>query len=205
MGLLVFFVSARVRLPLAPLRCIAGGGWAYFTQFVTTKCCVILVVGALLLSVVSFGNWYEAKDGTTFIQDEILLAKASSEVGQDLEALKLAQNVLLRDPARQEAHRITVTSLFNLWLETDQGAYWQQMGEAMDNIDSPDSAVEFIRGVYHWRQFDPEQAIQTWRDASMRYGPSAQSSRDALRAVGAELSDPSRVAAEEAILGVLQR
>lgn len=204
-GLLLFFVSARFRLPLTPLLCVAAGGWAYFTQFVTTKRCAILGGGALLLSVVSFGNWFQAKDETTYIQDEILLAKASSEVGQDLEALKLAQDIMLRDPDRQEAHRLALTSLFNLWLGTDQVAYWHQMGAALESIESADASVEFIRGVYHWRELDPDRAIETWRLAVERFGQSAQSSSDALQAVGGAKADPARAAAQEAIRSVLQR
>lgn len=203
-GLLLFFVSARFRLPLVPLLCIAAGGCALRHQQILSlplkRVLLCLIPGILLLS---FGNWFQAKDRATFIQDELLLAKASSQAGDDLQALNLARAVLARDPGRAEAQGLELTSLFNLWLVTRQPAYWFDLESSLSSIDCSDAAVTFIRGVYHWRGFRPDEAIALWQSAVTDYGQQAQSSLDALQAIGLLPDDPGRSATVEKIRGIL--
>jgi hypothetical protein len=185
-GLLLFFISARFRLPLAPLLCVALGGCVFFRELAGWRKKVGLCAGSLVMAVVSFGNWFGAQDRQTFIQDALLLAQANSQMGADADALRLARAVLQREADRPEAQRLEVTSLFNLWLLTGESSYWAEMTRAMEALDSSDAAVEFIRGVVHWRSGKREQAVSTWRAAVGKYGAEADSSFAALRVVGGE-------------------
>ncbi|MGZ0655513.1 hypothetical protein ACWPKS_07890 [Coraliomargarita sp. W4R72] len=189
-GLLLFFVSARFRLPLVPLLCVAAGGCVFFRWPRDRRQRGIWGAGVLGLSMLTFGNWYDAKDRATFIQDELLLAKASSEVGDDLQALELSRSVLARDPQRAEAQRLELASLFNLWLVTREPIYWQDMKAALQEVQSSDAAVEFIRGVFLWREEQHLEAVSVWQAAVRKFGAKAQSSADALQAVG-ELPPPA--------------
>jgi hypothetical protein len=185
-GLLLFFVSARFRLPLAPLLCVALGGCVFFRQAADGRKKYLLGLGVLGIGVISFGNWFGAQDRQSFIQDELLLAVASSQVGADAEALRLARSVLERDPNRPEARRLEVTSRFNLWLASGETADWQSMVGALSDVSSSDAAVEFIRGYVHWRAGQPEEAVRTWQSAVERYEAEAGSSAAALRLVGGD-------------------
>jgi len=204
-GLLLFFVSARFRLPLAPLLCIAAGGCAFLRWPLTQRQTGVFTVLIIGLSVLTYGNWFESKDRTTFIQDELLLAKASSQVGDDLQALELSRSVLARDPQRAEAQRFELSSLFNLWLVSDESTDWQAIGNALRTIQSSDASVGFIRGVYLWRSGQPQQAVAAWKSATQDYGALAQSSTDALQAVSKLPWDAARVEAVEQIRSVLER
>jgi len=185
-GLLLFFISARFRLPLAPLLCVALGGCVFLRQIDGRRKQVLLCASAWVIAVVSFGNWFEAQDRQTFLQDELLLAQASSQVGDDAAALRLARAALERDVDRPEARRLEVTSLFNLWLSTGESSYWQDMSIALEALESSDAAIEFIRGVAHWRLGQRDQAASTWQAAVVKYGAEADSSLAALRLLRGE-------------------
>lgn len=204
-GLLLFFVSARFRLPLAPLLCIVAGGSAYWAQHAfSMRKQSLLLAGIIGWALLSFGNWFGAKDRTTFIQDKILLAKASSEAGDDIRALELARSLLAHDPHRAEAQRLEVTSLFNLWLITGEPFYWLDLEESLQALRSDDPAVAFIRGVHLWRGLRPELAVETWQKAVREYGARARSSLDALEAVGhVPANDSRRAPAVEQMRSIL--
>ena len=191
-GLLMFFVSARFRLPLAPLLCVVAGGlgalrlpqlkqlsWRRYASL-----CAGLVAGGVLL----YGNWCDARDQATYIQDELLLANAAARVGDDAAAFDFAEAVLMRDANRQEARRIQVTSLFNLWLVEDPGfakqAYLQQLGTALSMLPEQNASSLFIAGVYQWQRNDIASALASWREAIQRFDQQAVSSAKALQAVG---------------------
>lgn len=182
-GLLLFFVSARFRLPLAPLLCVALGGCVFLGQIKSAPKRIWLGVSALVITLLSFGDWFEARDRAPFVQDALLLAQASSEVGDDGAALRLSQTVLAEDPNRPEAQRLEVTSLFNLWLASGDAAHWRTLGEALDALTSSDPSVAFIRGVHYCRSGQREAALATWEAAVARYGVEAGSSAVALEVV----------------------
>ena len=182
-GLLLFFVSARFRLPLAPLLCVALGGCVFLQQVKGRRKVAMLGAVSIMMAVFSFGNWFGAQDRAPFIQDALLLAQASSEVGDDAGALQLSRDVLQRDADRSEARRLEVTSLFNLWLLDGEAEYWQQLSAALETLESSDAAVEFIRGVYVWRSGQRERALSVWQTAVATYGAEAGSSAVALEVV----------------------
>lgn len=194
-GLLLFFVSARFRLPLAPLLCVALAGCVFVRRIEGGRKVALLCGSSLAVAVLSFGNWFEARDRNPFLQDELLLAQASSQVGDDAQALRLAQAVLQRDPERSEARRLEVTSLFNLWLTSGDSERWAAMASALGDLESRDAAVAFIEGVVHWRSGRSERAVRVWQAAVEAYGDEAGSSAAALRIVAGDQAvvlDPIR-------------
>lgn len=189
-GLLLFFVSARFRLPLAPLLCVGCGGLVLFLRERASWRFprIGLVFGLLaLLATVAYGNWWQARDRSAFIQDEILLADAALRVGADGVAFDYATRALARDPNRQDARRLQVSACFNLWLGASgpvADALWTSLVDAAGKIEQADAMTWFVRGVIQWRNDAPEAAVAAWREGLLQYGPQAVSCARALQAVG---------------------
>ena len=87
-GVLLYYASGRFRLPLAPLLCVLVAApesclgsvrrnWRYW----------FWPLGALVLTAT---NFFDARDQSTFIQDEQLSANAAAQVGNDAQAYYLA-------------------------------------------------------------------------------------------------------------------
>ena len=192
-GLLLFFVSARFRLPLAPLLCVFSGGLVFVPAFRLRawgwRWVMFLCLGGLSIAALSYGDWFEAKDRASLIQDELLLATASIESEEDLLALEFANAVLARDSDRDEAHRIRVSALFNLWLVAEDSgermAWWSRLEAASSEVVRPDASTFFIRGVLAWRRGEEASAVKIWAEGLERFGPAAGSCAQALQATGA--------------------
>jgi len=186
-GILLFFVSARFRLPLVPLLCVAAGGCVFVRAGLRDGRATAMLLGAgISLAVLSFGNWFNARDKQSFVQDEILLARANSGLGRDAQALALARAALVKAPEKAEIRRIEVTSLFNLWLETRTPEDWAQLKSALEALEVGDASTMFIRGVVRWRESEFEPATQVWQQAVRDFGARAGSSAAALRVVDPE-------------------
>lgn len=190
-GVLLFCVSARFRLPLAPLLCVFCGGLAGLSwEFVRRHRSRCLVAAGLLvgLAVLSYGDWFDARNRETFIQDEILLANAALQSGDDATALEFASKALARDGSRQDARRLQVSALFNLWLVAEGQAtekLWQALGTHLGELRGGDAATRFIEGVFYWREGERDAATASWETAVERNAEQAGSSAAALEWVNA--------------------
>lgn len=190
-GVLLFFASARFRLPLVPLLAVLCGGWAVlpWREWCRTRrrALIQVGVGCLLAALCVYGNIFDARDEASFIQDELLLADACAKLGEDAEALRYAEAVLLRDSTRTEARRIQVVSLFNLWLVepdvTGKSVLWSELQQSLGQLPEFDAPSLFIRGVVAWREGDLVAAKSSWREAIQRYGQDASSSAQALQLI----------------------
>ena len=190
-GVLLFFASARFRLPLVPLLTVLCGGAAvlpWLEWWRTRRRALIQVgIGCLLGALCVYGNIFDARDEASFIQDELLLADACAKLGEDAEALRYAEAVLLRDPDRGEAQRIQVASLFNLWMNRADGEVsadlWLRLEHALLDVSHEDATTLFISGVYAWHDERPEEAIQIWRTAEKDFPKSSRFSQAAIRVV----------------------
>lgn len=187
-GVLLFFVSARFRLPLAPLLCVAAAGVVYLRPLIEPKR-VLLTVGLLLpLGLLVYGNWFGARDRGTFIQDQALLAISASHQADDDQALKFSGLVLEQQAQRQDMRRIEVTSYFNLWLETagveDRAELWRELGHSLSMLSDHDAATYFVAGIYDWRNGTEEAGIAFWRAGITEYPAESSNSAAALLAVG---------------------
>ncbi|PXA05556.1 hypothetical protein DDZ13_01400 [Coraliomargarita sinensis] len=183
-GVLLFFVSARFRLPLAPILVVLCGGLATISwRRVRLKRGLLVGAGALIVAGFTYGNWFDARSRETFRQDQLLLAKAALESGQDEASLDWAEEALTADPDLDAAKRVRLAALFNLWLSREGEAAarsWKDLKSALAGLRQNDATTLFIRGVAFWREGQPEDAKATWRAAVDRYGPNAGSSAGAL-------------------------
>jgi tetratricopeptide (TPR) repeat protein len=192
-GLLLFFVSARFRLPIAPFLVIAAAGlvcvpWKQLSRLQWAGLSgLVLGAGALI-----YGNWFGARTTETYRQDQVLLASASTQLGRDLEALGYASQALEADPDLNGARRIRIASRYNLWLmgnEPGGGDPWAAIRADLKRLERADASSEFIRGVASWRGGEAAQARQIWIDAIHRYGQAAISSAHALEWVSSAGGD----------------
>jgi hypothetical protein len=105
-SILLFFVSARFRLPLAAMcAALAGGalarpgfwrGWGAGARAGLAG----LVAAAGAAAFTNFGN---VQDPSTFVQDHVLLARAAYTVGDDATAMSEAEQALKLQPWHPDA------------------------------------------------------------------------------------------------------
>lgn len=185
-GLLLFFVSARFRLPLVPLLAVISGGCVCSSMTFRGQGRRWLLPAFVLpmVALISYGNWFNAKDESTFIQDELLLASSAARLADDAAALTYARAALRKDPDRQTARRIEVTSLFNLWLKAHRpdvrNDLWADLCNSLPKVWQWDAATKFIEGVYYWRTHESDDAIEAWEAAVEKSPESAVFSQRAL-------------------------
>lgn len=192
-GVLLFFVSARFRLPIVPMLCAFCGGLAAIRlndlKDVSPKEWFGLIVGLLLVGTLVYGSWFEVRDERTFIQDEFLLARASADLGEDEQAIIYASAALARDPKYEAARQIQIVSLFNYWLEVSEDQVlrdkiWVTLRDSVQLLKREDSSTLFIRGVAYWREGQFESAEQCWRSAVNSNVQQGYLSLQALKVVG---------------------
>ena len=83
-------MSARFRLPLAPLICAVAGGIGALPaiQQASRKIQIGAAASILGLAALIYGNWANAQDSSTFIQDKALLAISANHIGADALAIQ---------------------------------------------------------------------------------------------------------------------
>lgn len=116
-GVLLFYASARFRVPLVPLLAVlaGGAGVAFATGGISVhRRWVALGLGGAVFTL-SLVNAFQAPDRDTTSEDCLLLAQASSELGRDAGALAWARQSYQIVPSTSAAELITL-SQFNLWL-----------------------------------------------------------------------------------------
>jgi hypothetical protein len=108
-SILLFFVSARFRLPLAAICAVLAGGalgapvfWARWAagRRAGLAACVALA------GLVAFSSFGGVADRSTFVQDHVLLARAAFTVGDDATALSEAREALKMQPWHPDAAAI---------------------------------------------------------------------------------------------------
>ncbi|MEO7413132.1 MAG: hypothetical protein ABIZ81_07230 [Opitutaceae bacterium] len=182
-SVLLFFVSARFRLPLAALATLLGGGaiaglgfwrtWRSTSQFALLGA---VVVGGFL----TFSTLDEVQSKRTFVQDHALLARAAATVGDDELAFSEATAALQLQPAHPDASRLAVASYFNLLLSGTARASDEKkwLGVCKNFAARPSGDVSDLRAVAAlalWRSGDQSAALTTWH--ALGSAPSALAAR----------------------------
>jgi 4-amino-4-deoxy-L-arabinose transferase-like glycosyltransferase len=105
-SILLFFVSARFRLPLASMLAVLAGGalcrpafWRGWSPGARAALAGLVV----LAGAAAFSNLGNVQDPSTFVQDHALLARAAYTVGDDATALFEAQEALRMQPWHPDA------------------------------------------------------------------------------------------------------
>ncbi len=181
-GVGLFIVSARFRLPLAPLLCIFAAGTVYALPAIfrsgNTRRIAAFVAVLVLTGAVAFSRFLDVADTSTFVQDESLIANAAAELGHDAQACRYATRVLERRPDRPDALRILLVSYLNLRLVDDPA--WEEFGDwdahrdRLEKVPVNDAVMRFVAGCYRWRLGETEEAVRLWQEAAADESGSAQ-------------------------------
>ena len=173
--LILFYASARFRLPLVPLAAVlVGGSLHWFDGLLRDRRRLgTTVVAVALLGGITFSSFAGVRQTDTYIQDRLLMANANAELGRDAEAARWARQVLKTSPDRSEAVTIYALSYFNLRLVDaprseefgtwDDQARWLQLPSTQD----PATAAVFACYLWHWDRQDDATGI--WRQIASNH------------------------------------
>lgn len=116
-GVILFFVSARFRLPVAALLCVPAGAAlarpAWFFQTWSSSRGPILTGTLLAVAGLTFSRFDGVRDRRPFVQDHLLIARAAQTIGADSEVWLHANAALALDSTSLAATEFVVTSGFN--------------------------------------------------------------------------------------------
>ncbi len=115
-GVVMFYVSARFRLPLAAMLCVLGGGALarpWFWRGLAPGRPLLLAGTMLAAGLLTFSFFDDVRDARPFVQDHLLVARAAQTEGDDNEVWRQARAALALDASRRDADEFVVTSGFN--------------------------------------------------------------------------------------------
>jgi hypothetical protein len=129
-GVVMFYVSARFRLPLAAMLSVLGGGALarpWFWRGLAPGRPLLLAGTMLAAGILTFSFFDDVRDARPFVQDHLLVARAAQTEGDDNEVWRQARAALALDARRRDADEFVITSGFNRQLT--------------DNLSAPDLAA----------------------------------------------------------------
>ncbi len=196
-SVLLFYVSDRFRLPIAPLAIALSAGalaspsfwraWASRKKWALGSC----MVG---VAVLTFSNFDQVRSQATFVQDHALLARAAETVGDDVLAWDEARAALALQPQHPDAQRIAIAAYFNQLVnetETRAGeAEWLRLSREFLARPTPAGAPTELRAVAAlalWRAGERDAAFTEWRH--LPESPSALGARLLARDNSANSTD----------------
>ena len=184
-GIILFYVSARFRLPLtAFLSIFAGGIFTLSKEKLKRPMFWIASILAIGLTTLSTIPLLHAKNGATEAEDYLLLAQSSAELGWDDEAYDWALNAYAIAPDREATLELLVTSFYNKLI-----IYLPQIPPKSEiegslliamRILPTYPEIAYITGVYLWILGDEPGATHFWRQLVRIQGPRAQNALSAL-------------------------
>jgi hypothetical protein len=167
-SILLFFASARFRLPLLSLLCLPLSLLPYFS-FQILKKRLYFPLLALFLSGSSF---CQANATETYSEDRLLLANASLQLGLDATALTWASEVINGTPQRPRAFQLYLLASYNLWIENPEACPdWRYLNQFADlALKTATQAEEyFVLGAMRYNMGDKAGAALMWRNLITRF------------------------------------
>lgn len=168
-GTLIYYVSARFRLPLVPILAVLAGGCLFDrksidfvgkTRILTTGLIAVLVLA------VSFFRTGDSIADKTVAEDMRLLAQAAEQLGRDKEALHWAMASLERRKNSEAAIELAVLSRYNLWLAgalpPPTAAEIEKELQMIDRYGKPTDRLKWLQGVYWHKLGKNDAANQRW-------------------------------------------
>lgn len=197
LGVMAFYVSARFRILLVPFVAVAAAGVFTLTRtdFLRRRNLII----ALLAAILSFSNFADAANTSTYNSDRLLLAHACARLGLDREQMRWADAVLVEQPENVQAIRLKLVAFTNLALAGAFGdnSAWQSVSRELDFLDTKKlyfSDTMLLQGSYqHQVKKDIAAAHQIWQNG-MRESTQKDLYRAALLLSGAITPQPEMAA-----------
>jgi len=180
LGVILFFVSDRFRLPLLPFLCIGAGGlaqlsftlpgrrslklWRPNTHLGDSKQILLsfrryipALLAAALAGLLTFSRAWGVYDIRPAVQDYILLSIAAGKAGDDWQGLRWARFALRQRPDHPDALACAVTSFYNLKLrgvalESEfPDETWALQCQRVVRIPQPATAVRLVQAIAWWK------------------------------------------------------
>lgn len=184
-GVLLYYVSARFRLPLVPLLAIFAGGWATVSWSAWRRWRTFLAAGAMLFAAgCAWSDFHDVNQPPTALQDYLLLGYAALEAANDREAQHWSEQALTEDPGNWAARELRVVATFNMGLESlptrpEEDELEDRLRNAAE-VAAESSRAAFVAGVYAWWGGEHERARFFWHQAATKETPAATDARMAL-------------------------
>ena len=182
-GIVLFFVSARFRLPLGALATILAGGALAAPRFWRAwpaRAQAVLGVALVLVATLTFSRFDGVADPKTMVEDHALIARAASTIDQHAVAWAEATAALARHADHPDARFVATAAYFNL-LVRDQAVAadeprWREICARL--LASPGNTPRELRAiaaVAQWRGGNAAAAIDEWQ--RLGASPSAVAAR----------------------------
>jgi hypothetical protein len=206
-SILLFFVSARFRLPHAALLTILAGGALgepHFWRTWSARAQLALAISLVMAATLTFSRFDHVADRATFVEDHALIARAASTLDDNAAAWAESVAALTLNPKHPDARFVAVASYFNLlvqgqadvaaeprWLEICQNVL-AAAGTTPRNLQA-------VAAVALWRAGEHEVALSAWRrlgatasavGARLLAGDSSVTPRDLMGAAPAAWNEP---------------
>lgn len=182
-SVLLFFVSARFRLPLAALATIAAGGALAAPRFwlAWPRGRKLALAGAVAAALaLAFSRFDGVADRGTTVEDYALSARAAATTGDDALAWTEANAALALQPAHPDALRLAVATYFNELVirgpDARREVRWQELcARFLESGGSDAGGLRAVAVVGLWRAQRQPEALAEWRN--LPRSPSAMAAR----------------------------
>ena len=168
LGVIMFFVSDRFRLPLLPLFCVCAGAWGCasprWLPVIGMRGAFSALVLAVAAATLTFSRGWEVYDLSTAVQDYVLLSISSTKAGDDIQGLQWARMGLDEQPFHPDALGCAVQSFYNASLQginvesRFNGETWPREAFRVTRIPVPSPGLRLIRGIALWKTGRNKQA-----------------------------------------------
>ncbi len=176
-GTIWFYTPNRFRVPMIPILCLLSGGILSLKAIWLTsqkKWKLVFLSCALLTCTITYSNWFNVSDKSTWEEDYALLANASMRTNQDNATIHWAGKALAMNPTREDMQDTLTQAHFNKWAlsETPKALTQNETTELLDiakHYNSNNPNIQTIIGIYYWKLGDASPALKKWEAHSHAY------------------------------------
>ncbi len=168
LGIIAFYVSARFRIPLASLIIIFSSYlFCLNIDKIFNKYALFIVIS---VAFITFSNFCNAADTSTYKEDRLLIAFACSRLGLDDEQILWANRVIEEDPHNLQAIRLKIVAFTNLALSGNltDSKEWNSVTNELQYLNKNNLYFDdtiLLSGCYAWKfEKNKEKARLLWID-----------------------------------------